>query len=47
MHENAIGDESDKQQFLWAHRKSPSSITDRMLPKLFVKARYFLLYRFP
>lgn len=39
MHENTIGDESDKQQFIRAHRKSPSSITERMLPKLSVKAR--------
>lgn len=39
MHENAIGDESDKQQFLRAHRKSSSSITDRILPQLSVKTK--------
>jgi hypothetical protein len=39
MHEDAIGDESDKQQFPQAYRKSPSSISDRILPKLSVKAK--------
>lgn len=39
MYENTIGDESDKQQFLWAHRKSLSSITDRILPQLSVKTK--------
>ena len=39
MHENTIGDESDKQQFLRAHRKSPSFITNRILPQLSVKTK--------
>ncbi len=39
MHVTVKDDESNKQQFLQAHKKRPSSITERMLPKLSVKAR--------
>ena len=38
MHVTVKADESNKQQFLQAHKKPSSSITESMLPKLSVKA---------
>ena len=40
MHVTVKDDESNKQQFLQAHKKRSSCITERMLPKLSVKQDY-------